>query len=70
MKISSYTKLFTPSTGVKNGILELPADSAHFELSILPEWITDPEQRERIEKLGEVIHVRIPIAVVNTQYTD
>lgn len=57
-------------TGVKNNTLELPEDSAHFELSILPEWIPDPEQREAIEKLDQVIHIRIPIAAINTQFTD
>ncbi|MDO9170125.1 MAG: hypothetical protein Q7U18_13695 [Methylobacter sp.] len=57
-------------TGLKNGALELPEDSANFELSILPEWITDPEQRERIKNIGETIHVCIPIAAINTMYTD
>lgn len=55
-------------TGIENGNMELPDDSAHFELSILPEWVTAPDQREMIEKLG--LHVRVPIAAINTQFTD
>ncbi len=34
---------------------------AFVELSVLPEWITDPEQRKAYAESGQMIHLRIPI---------
>lgn len=35
------------------------------ELSTLPKWITDGEKRAKAEQVGESIHMRVPISVIN-----
>lgn len=35
----------------------------HLELSVLPEWVTDSDQRAQLTKIGPV-HVRVPIAQI------
>lgn len=34
---------------------------AFLELTVLPEWITDLDQRVAYQNSGELIHVRIPL---------
>ena len=38
---------------------------AFVELSVLPDWITDIDQRMAYMTAGQIIHVRIPIHAVN-----
>lgn len=42
-----------------------PAPFAHVELSVAPEWCSDPEQRKVIEALEVPLHLRIPITQIN-----
>lgn len=32
----------------------------HLELSVLPDWCTDPDVRSEVERIGH-IHVRVPV---------
>lgn len=38
---------------------------AFVELSVLPEWITDPEERKVYAESGRMVHLRIPIHAAN-----
>lgn len=38
---------------------------AFVELSVLPEWITDPDERRAYADSGRVMHLRIPIHSAN-----
>lgn len=38
---------------------------AFLELSVLPKWITDADQRKAYEALGDLIHLRIPVHSVS-----
>ena len=40
------------------------------ELSVLPEWVTDEDQRDLLLEDGFPIHVRIPIAEITASYAD
>lgn len=40
------------------------------ELSPLPEWITDDDERERAGQVGPGSHLRIPITSINLQFTE
>lgn len=40
------------------------------ELSVLPEWITDEEVRDKVSALNEFIHLRIPVTSFNISVSD
>ena len=40
------------------------------EVSILPHWITDADQRSEVQERGDVVHARIPLSLINVQVTD
>ncbi|NMV41941.1 hypothetical protein [Ralstonia insidiosa] len=40
------------------------------ELSTLPKWIVDKEQRTHAERRNESVHVRIPVTAINVQSTE
>jgi hypothetical protein len=45
---------------LQTGKLKLSSFKIDLELSVLPEWVTDPEQRAAVATSGP-IHIRIPI---------
>lgn len=51
--------------GLKNGAFECEAGSANIEISVLPEWITDPEQRGQLLHNDNPIHMRTCINTIN-----
>ena len=48
------------TAAAKSGVDGSP--SGFLELSVLSEWITDPDLRAAYEKAGEILHLRIPIS--------
>jgi hypothetical protein len=49
---------------------EVYAGGATLELSVLPEWITDAEERRRFVESGLSLHVRIPLDRVHLGHVD
>lgn len=56
--------------GLREGSFECGGSPTHLELSILPEWITDEDQRCHVKGDLDPIHVRIPISVICTHFSD
>ena len=56
--------------GIGRGEFECRDAPTHLELSVLPEWVTDPELRVKIAALDSPIHVRIPLTHINTGVLD
>jgi len=52
------------------GSIELPAGAINFEISVLPQWLTDPVQRKKAERAQEPLHVRVPLGAINVQFTE
>lgn len=40
------------------------------EVSMLPQWITDADQRSEAQECDHVVHARIPLSSINVQVTD
>lgn len=57
-------------TGLKNGTFDSDGVEINLELSILPEWITDEQQRARFESANESIHIRVPVSAINTYFDE
>jgi len=55
---------------LKNGAVDSDGVDINLELSILPEWITDEEQRARFENQRESMHIRVPVSAINTYFED
>lgn len=41
-----------------------------FEVTTLPKWITDDDQRKKALRTNESVHVRIPLDVINIHSTE
>lgn len=44
--------------------------SINLELSVLPEWVTDPETRKRVGQIPGTIHIRVPLAAINMLFEE
>jgi hypothetical protein len=44
---------------------EYSSEGTHLELSVLPEWITDDEERAGLVAAGSLPHLRIPLSAIN-----
>ncbi len=42
----------------------------NLELTIRPEWISDPIEREKFVFSGNSIHIRIPLSAITTSYSN
>jgi len=60
----------TVLAAIKNGELDSSQASIHLELSILPEWITDPTMQKQVSDLYEQIHIRVPISSFNINFSE
>lgn len=74
---TNHLRLFVPMAlrekfirGLESGSFESDAATINLELPGLPEWITDEDQRVRIEKEFNGIHMQIPISVISTYFDD
>jgi hypothetical protein len=54
---------------VKGGEVDSTKARIHLELSILPEWITDPSVRKQVSKIHDPIHIRIPISALSMDFS-
>lgn len=54
---------------LRMGSFEAESTPTHLELSVLPEWVTDQDQRKELSSLGEPLHLRVPITCINTQFS-
>lgn len=54
--------------GIRDGSFSTDAARMNVELSLLPQWITDGDDRKAYEKQFSSVHVRIPIDTVNTNF--
>jgi hypothetical protein len=41
----------------------------NLELSVRPEWISDPEAREAVKRSGTDIHIRVPLSAITATYS-
>lgn len=66
----SLLNVYLPA-GEREGFLsglaagEYSSEGAHLELSVLPEWITDDEERARLVAFGSLPYLRIPLSAIN-----
>lgn len=74
---SNFLTIYAPSSTrdkliafLKNGVFQDPKTITHLELSVLPEWITDANQRAAFERDLGSIHIRIPIAAMNAYFEE
>jgi hypothetical protein len=44
---------------------EYSSEGTHLELSVLPEWITDDDERARLVASGSLPHLRIPLSAIS-----
>jgi hypothetical protein len=54
---------------VKGNQLDGAKARIHLELSIRPEWITDPAVRKAVSKIDDAIHIRIPISALTMDFS-
>jgi hypothetical protein len=57
-------------TALERGEVAIDDLKMNFELSILPEWITDPVERVRYERSGCLAHIRVPLSAITASYSD
>lgn len=57
-------------TALRNGSYWGAQVPIALELSTLPKWITDEEQRTQAERQHESVHVRIPVTAINVHSTE
>ena len=56
-------------TALERGEVAIDDLKMNFELSILPEWITDPVERVKYERSGCLAHIRVPLSAITASYT-
>ena len=56
--------------GLKRGEVSGNELGINLELSVLPEWITDPTERENFIRSGSNIHIRISLASITASYSE
>lgn len=54
---------------VKGNQLDAAKARMHLELSIHPDWITDPAVRKAVSGLDDAIHIRIPISALTMDFS-
>ena len=53
----------------RSGKLDAKSARIHLELSILPEWISDPAVRDSVSRIDDPIHIRIPISALTINFS-
>lgn len=56
--------------GINDGKFSLADTQPYLELSVLPEWVTDADVRAKVQSIGEVIHLRIPLAAITASFNE
>lgn len=56
--------------GFDSGDIDSKDVEINVEMNILPEWITDLEQRELFEENIFGLHVRIPVSKITVSYSE
>ncbi len=57
-------------SALRDGSLSDAEVDMALEVSVLPHWITDADQRSEAQKRSDVVHARIPLSSINVQVTD
>lgn len=53
---------------LSGGTFQVMPESINFEISVLPEWLSDESQQESAKRSSEPMHVRVPISAINIQF--
>jgi hypothetical protein len=56
--------------GLREGHFDGKDLNMHLELSVLPDWLTDASERTRCFANSTSLHVRVPVAAINTHFDE
>jgi hypothetical protein len=54
--------------GLREGHSDGKDTIMHLELSVLPNWLTDADERTQCFANSTSLHVRVPVAAINTHF--